>query len=72
MERLGETTKKKVEDEGVVFVTQQIFQDNDWLSSVDALIEQLIQKKQMDQKMWMVMLLLLGSQLLSNLKKSLI
>ena len=40
MERLGETTKKKVEDEGVVFVTQQIFQDKDWLSSVDALVEQ--------------------------------
>ena len=44
MERLGEATKKKVEDEGVMSVTQKIFQDNDWLSSVDALVEQLIQK----------------------------
>ena len=44
MKRLGEAIKKKVEDEGVVSVTQQIFQDNDWLSSVDALVEQLIQK----------------------------
>ena len=42
MERLGEATKKTVEDEGVVSVTQQIFQDNDCLSSVDALVEQLI------------------------------
>ena len=44
MKRLGKTTKKTVEDEGVVFVTQQIFQDNDWMCSVDALVEQLIQK----------------------------
>ena len=44
MERLGEATKKKVENEGVVSITQQIFQDNDWLSSVDALVKQLIQK----------------------------
>ena len=44
MERLGDSTKT-VEDEVVVSVTQQIFQDNDSLSSVDALVEQLIQKK---------------------------
>ncbi|CAO2832422.1 unnamed protein product [Amaranthus hypochondriacus] len=44
MERLGEATKKKVEYDGVVSVTQHIFQDNDWLSSVDAVVEELIQK----------------------------
>ena len=44
MERLGEATKKTVEDKGVVSITQQIFQDNDYLSSLDELVEQLIQK----------------------------
>ena len=42
MESLGKATKQTVEDEGVVSVTQQAFQDNDWLSSVDALVELLI------------------------------
>ena len=44
MERLGEATQKTIEDEGVLSVTQQIFEDNDWLSSVDAVVEQLLQK----------------------------
>ena len=44
MEMLGEATKKTIEEESLVSVTQQIFQNNDWLSSVDALMEQLIQK----------------------------
>ena len=44
MERLCEATKKTVEDKGVVSITQQIFQDNDYLSSLDELVEQLIQK----------------------------
>ena len=50
MERLGKPSKKTVEDEGVVSVTRQIIQDNDWLSLVDALVEQLIQKTNGDKK----------------------
>jgi hypothetical protein len=49
MDRLCEASKKRFENEGVVSVTQQIFQDNEWLSSIDALVEELIKKSNCSQ-----------------------
>ena len=44
MKRLSEANKKNDKEEGVVSVTQQIFQNNDGFSFVNALVEQVIEK----------------------------
>jgi hypothetical protein len=49
MDRLCEASKKRLEAEGAVSVTQEIFQDNEWLSSIDALVEELIKKSNCSQ-----------------------